>query len=253
MSPSLVARCGFKVPDCSGRERTANLSMGRSATGRRANLAADGWVATVRVLMVGAGGHARVCLEALHDSGHEVIGCVSRDGASVVGLPCPNLGADDDLAAAAASGRATHAFVAIGDNAARAAAAARCLEAGLPLVNAVSRFAMVSADATLGDGVAVFAGAVLNAHTAVADGAIINTRASVDHDGSVGAFAHVSVGVGLAGGVTVGDRALLGIGAVVLPGCTVGSGAVVGAGAVVIRDVPPGVTVIGVPARSVSR
>jgi len=208
-------------------------------------------VPQARVLLVGAGGHARVCLDALVDSGHDVVGCVSRDGTAVVGLPCPVVGADGDLSQAAAACAATHAFVAIGDNTARQAAAARCRAAGLPLVNAVSKYAMVADSARLGVGVAVFAGAVLNAGASVADGVIVNTRASVDHDNVIDSFAHVSVGVALAGGVHIGERALVGIGSVVLPGLSVGSDAVVGGGAVVVCDVPAGVTVVGVPAKQV--
>jgi maltose O-acetyltransferase len=49
--------------------------------------------------------------------------------------------------------------------------------------------------------------------------------------------------------VRIDDGAWLGAGAVVLPGVTVGRDAIVGAGAVVTRDVPPGKTVLGVPAR----
>jgi UDP-2-acetamido-3-amino-2,3-dideoxy-glucuronate N-acetyltransferase len=44
-------------------------------------------------------------------------------------------------------------------------------------------------------------------------------------------------------------RASLGSGAVILGGATIGEGAMVGAGAVVARDVAPGETVVGVPAR----
>ncbi len=44
------------------------------------------------------------------------------------------------------------------------------------------------------------------------------------------------------------DGAWLGAGAIVLPGVTIGRDAIVGAGAVVTRDVPPGETVVGVPA-----
>lgn len=44
-------------------------------------------------------------------------------------------------------------------------------------------------------------------------------------------------------------RASVGSGAVVLGGIRIGAGAIVGAGAVVTRDVPPGATVVGNPAR----
>jgi len=52
--------------------------------------------------------------------------------------------------------------------------------------------------------------------------------------------------------IAIGDGARIGLGAGVLRGVTVGAGAVVGPHAVVTRDVAPGVTVAGVPARPVS-
>jgi UDP-2-acetamido-3-amino-2,3-dideoxy-glucuronate N-acetyltransferase len=48
---------------------------------------------------------------------------------------------------------------------------------------------------------------------------------------------------------TIGDRATVGSGATILGGLTIGAGALVGAGAVVTRDVAPGETVVGNPAR----
>jgi UDP-2-acetamido-3-amino-2,3-dideoxy-glucuronate N-acetyltransferase len=48
----------------------------------------------------------------------------------------------------------------------------------------------------------------------------------------------------------VGRGAALGSGALVLGGIRIGAGALVGAGAVVTRDVAPGETVAGVPARA---
>ena len=49
--------------------------------------------------------------------------------------------------------------------------------------------------------------------------------------------------------IAIGDRARIGFGAGVLRGVTVGAGATVGPHAVVTRDVAPGATVGGVPAR----
>jgi acetyltransferase-like isoleucine patch superfamily enzyme len=48
----------------------------------------------------------------------------------------------------------------------------------------------------------------------------------------------------------VEDGASLGSGALILGGVRIGSGALVGAGAVVTRDVAPGATVLGSPARA---
>ena len=52
--------------------------------------------------------------------------------------------------------------------------------------------------------------------------------------------------------VRIGDNVWIGGGAIILPGVTVGDDAVVGAGAVVTRDVAPGTTVVGIPARRIA-
>lgn len=202
------------------------------------------------VLVVGAGGHARVCVEALRDTPlNRIVGGLSADGLAVAGLDLTMLGRDVELAECAAAAGATHAFIAVGDNTARAALADRCLAHGLVLVDAVSRFAMLSSSVRLAGGVAVLPGAVVNAASNLGRGAIVNTKASVDHDCEIGAFVHVAPGAVLGGGVQVGPRTLVGIGSVVLPGVRIGADVVVGGGAVVVHDLPDGVVVVGVPAR----
>jgi UDP-2-acetamido-3-amino-2,3-dideoxy-glucuronate N-acetyltransferase len=51
----------------------------------------------------------------------------------------------------------------------------------------------------------------------------------------------------------VARGASIGSGATIMCGVTIGEHALVGAGAVVTRDVPPGATVAGVPARLIAR
>ena len=53
--------------------------------------------------------------------------------------------------------------------------------------------------------------------------------------------------------IDIGENVWIGSQAVILPGVTIGDDAIIGAGSIVTRDVPPGATVVGNPARSVSR
>src|SRR6185437_1651752 len=82
---------------------------------------------------------------------------------------------------------------------------------------------------------------------------LLNPGCIVSHDCRIGDFASLGPGVLLAGRVSVGEGAQLGIGVVVSPRCSIGAWATVGAGAVVVRDVQPGVTVVGVPARPLEK
>ena len=120
---------------------------------------------------------------------------------------------------------------------------------GLKPLTVIHRTAFVAADAQVGEGCQVMAQAAVCTHVQLASGVIVNTAASVDHDCLVGSGAHIAPGAHLAGEVTVGARAFIGAGAIVLPHLHIGEDAIVGAGAVVTKNVPPGVTVIGNPAR----
>jgi len=98
----------------------------------------------------------------------------------------------------------------------------------------------------------VFAQAAVQAQASIGKGAILNTSCSVDHDAQLSDAVHVCPGARLAGEVKVGARSWIGIGASVIQQVRIGSDVTVGAGAAVVRDLPNGVTAVGVPARVLS-
>ena len=202
-----------------------------------------------RVVVVGGGGHAKVIIEILQDDGAlEIVGCTISGArtASVCGVSV--LGDDSELPQIYASG-VRYAFIAVGDNRVRRSLAHKALALGFSLAKAISPRAVVSPRAEVADGAAIMAGAVINSCARLGTGSIINTSVSVDHDCSIGDWVHIAPGTNLAGCVTVEEGAFMGIGSRAIPGITIGAWSVVGAGAVVVRDVPAGVTAIGVPAR----
>ena len=85
-----------------------------------------------------------------------------------------------------------------------------------------------------------------------------NIYSYVAHDCVIGDFVTFAPAVKCNGNVRIEDDVYVGTGAIIRPGragksLTIGRGAVIGMGAVVTKDVAPGETVVGNPARPVQR
>lgn len=202
------------------------------------------------IILLGAGGHAKVVMEIFHAAGESVAFCVANtplDTTTLLGTPVL-LGEREQLELLRSQGY-FKAHVAIGSNSVRAKLFHQLKELGYTLTSAIHPQATISPTVTIGSGTAIMAGAVINASTVIGEGAIINTGATVDHDCRIGDFAHIGPQCGLAGNITLGDHAFLGIGTKVIPKTTIGKNTTTGAGAIVVCDLPANGLAVGVPAR----
>ena len=208
-----------------------------------------------KLLILGAGTHARVVLDCLRAMGRgaDVLGFVEVDGdkdrwgKSYDG--CRVLGGIARLASLAKT--ADEAALGYGENGKRAGLMALARRHGLHLPALVHPDASVSPRARLGSGSQVLAGAVLVTGVRLGAGVIVNTAATVDHDCRIGDAVHIAPGAHLAGNVAVGREAWVGIGSSVREGSRIGARALIGAGAAVVNDVRAGARVVGVPARPI--
>lgn len=203
------------------------------------------------LVVIGAGGHAKVCIELLYAMGKTVDYCIGNTGDTSTCLGVPVFEGDEYLLKLRGQGY-EEAFIAIGSNSLRNRLGDMVTSLGYRLVNAISPAAQISPSASIGDGVAIMAGAIINAEAIIGDLAIINTGATIDHDCNIGRAVHIAPQCALAGNVTVAAGGFLGIGCKVIPGVTIGEDATLGAGAVVIKDIPANAKAVGVPANIIN-
>jgi sugar O-acyltransferase (sialic acid O-acetyltransferase NeuD family) len=178
------------------------------------------------LLIIGAGGHGKAVAEAALLSGEWSRIAFADDRwptlRETFGWPVVS----DVAGFVALEIHVAGAIAAVGNNAVREQWGKVIRAAGLPLVTVVHPRAFVSPAACIGAGTAIMALAMVGVDATIGEGVIVNANATVDHDASLGDFAHLGVGVQLAGGVKIGTRAWL------QAGCSAGYQVVVGDGVI---------------------
>lgn len=144
--------------------------------------------------------------------------------------------------------------LAIADGKIRERLAEKCNSAGIRFINISADTATVMDNCHIGEGSIMSSFSIVTSNVTIGRHFHMNLYSYVAHDCVIGDYVTFAPAVKCNGNVVIEDHAYIGTGAILRQGkpgkpLIIGAGAVVGMGAVVTRDVPPGVTVVGNPAK----
>jgi sugar O-acyltransferase (sialic acid O-acetyltransferase NeuD family) len=207
-----------------------------------------------RLVIVGAGGFGREVFSMIREINQvrqtwEVIGFLDDNPASLDGFSHypPVLGPIEhyrDLQSA----RAT---CAVGSPKARKQIAERLDGQGARWATITHPTVRIGVGSTVAAGCILCARSSVTVDVRVGNHVHINCVAGAGHDVQIGDFCTLSAHVDVCGKAVLEEGVLAGSHAVVLPNVRIGAWATLGAGSVAIRNVAPGKTVFGVPAKEI--
>ena len=201
-----------------------------------------------KVVLLGAGGHAKSCIDVIEYTGKfEIIGLVGEIGqlgTSVSGYEV--IGIDSDLSRLKKETK--YAISCIGgvlSQEPRKRIYENAKRVGFEFPAVVSPHALVSRNAHIGEGSVIFHGAIINSGSYVEEGCIINSLSLVEHDVKIEKFSHISTRVTLNGNVSIGASSFIGSSSVIREGVAIGENCIIGMGTIVRKDISTGTKYVG--------
>ena len=205
-----------------------------------------------KLVIIGAGGHAKETAWVAENAGFEVVGYLDEDATKhntlISGFPC--LGSLD-LIKKLSDCEFT---VAIGNGRIRK-----------KIVNQIAGYhpcyatiihpstVLVGKKISIAEGVVLFPSVCLTENITIGMHTILNVKSSVSHDTIIGNFVTLNPSTTICGICTLHDGVEIGAGATVIQGITIQSGALIGAGAVVINSLDANSVCVGMPAKPIKQ
>lgn len=205
------------------------------------------------VIIIGAGGHAKVIADIIKKSGDEIVGFLD-DNADIQG----NTIFDGKIVLGDTSEESVKKYsdcyfiIGIGINRVRKIISEKY--SNLKWYTAIHPSSIIGSDVSINEGTVIMAGTVINTGTVVGKHCIVNTSSSLDHDNILEDYVHISPGSHLAGTVKISEGTWICAGVTIINNITIGKNNVIGAGATVIRNIEEeNSTFIGIPVKKLSK
>ena len=192
------------------------------------------------LILIGAGGHARACIDVVEQEGifniAGLIGLAEEVGSKHFDYEV--IATDAEMPALAKQYQ--FALITMGQILTakhRSHLFTQAQAAGFTIPTVIAPTAYVSSHSTIGTGTMVMHGAVINAGAQVGKNCIVNSNSLIEHDAHVEDHCHISTGAILNGRTSIGTGSFIGSGAVIKEGVSIGANSLVGMGLIVRHNV----------------
>ena len=194
-----------------------------------------------KLLIIGAGGHARSCLEVIHlENKYEVLGFIDNEKKILQNYKF--LGSDRDI----------HKFKKVCSNIFLCLGSikdiklkwliyqrAKKLKFKFPKI--ISPLSFISKSSVIGEGTIIMNHSFINSNVKVGKNSIINNKVLLEHDVTIGNNTNVAPGAIINGGVKIGNNVFIGSGSIIKENVNIKSNTIIGMGSIVLKDVNGGV------------
>lgn len=202
-----------------------------------------------RIILVGAGGHAKTVVETIEKNGdYEIVGFVTPGNIGEEVYHSHRIIGNDDHLAELYNKEIHDAFVCIGfmglpSVRERLYTKLKAVGFNVPII--IDPSSVVASDVTIGEGSYIGRNVIINADARIGKMCIINSAAVVEHECRIGDFSHVAVSAVICGQTTIGANVFVGANATVIQNVTIGNGSLIGAGSLVRKNIEDKTKVLG--------
>lgn len=203
-----------------------------------------------RVVIIGAGGHAKVIADIIIKNGDEVVGFLDDNYLKDTKIICDleTIGKISDCVELQKNDDKLYFIIAIGNNKIRRNIAEKY---DLNYYTAIHPNAVIGLEVQIDKGTVVMANTCINPNAKIGEHCIINTGAVIEHDNIIEDVVHISPNAILCGTVKVGTNTHIGAGSVVKNNINITHDCTIGAGAVVVKDIIKSGIYVGCPASKI--
>lgn len=195
---------------------------------------------TKKIIIIGAGGHAKSCLDVIksNDKIYRIAGLVDSNKSIKKISNFKILGTEKDLRKIFKKYKyAIVGFGQIKSYKLRENSFKNLKRIGFKLPPIISNFSYFSKKSKIGEGSIVMHGVVVNAFSSVGTNCILNSNSTIEHDVKIGNNCHIAAGVVINGGVTVGNGTFIGSGSVIKEGTKIGKDCIISANIFIKKNV----------------